>query len=552
MTDSQHPHWPAHLARHLTIPETGLHDNLAVSARRYPDKPALIFYATALSYRQLAAEVELIAGWLWAQGVRPGDRVLLYLQNSPQFVIGYYAILRVNAVVVPVNPMNRRGELAQCLRDSGATIALAGQELRAEIEPLLGEGLRHLLLAAYSDHVADATQADLPDVVAAPRALVAHASVTAWCDALAAGLVASPVTAGSDDLAVLPYTSGTTGVPKGVMHTHRSVQATLVGGVQWFTTTQDAVCLATLPFFHVTGMQHSMNGPLYAGATIVLLTRWSREAALGAIERYRIDRWVAIPTMLIDFMSTPDLAQRDLRSLKVLFGGGAAMPEAVAQRLAAMGLVYIEGYGLTETIAQTHLNPAQRPKPQCLGIPVTDTQALIIDPDDLSIRPTGEVGEIVVRGPQVFQGYWRQPEATRSAFVDISGQAWFRTGDLGYVDAEGYFFMVDRLKRMINAAGFKVWPAEVEALLYRHPAIGEACVVGVRDARRGETVKAVVVLRESCRGTTSAADIIAWASGQMATYKMPRLVEFVDALPKTASGKILWRIVQEQQQRDST
>jgi fatty-acyl-CoA synthase len=512
----------------------------------------LVFYGTAVSYRQLYAEVELIAGWLQQQGVSRGDRVLLYMQNSPQFVIGYYAILRADAVVVPVSPMNLREEMRYCVRDSGAGIALAGQELLEQIQPLVGNGLRQLLVAAYRDYVDDIAQPGLPDVVTAPRAAATGPALTRWCDALEAGHAASLSRAGPEDLAVLPYTSGTTGVPKGVMHSHRSVQATLISGVQWFNATQDAVSLATLPLYHVTGMQHCMNGPLFAGATTVLLTRWNRELAARSIEHSGVDRWTAIPTMLIDFMATPDLAQYDLSSLKVLVGGGAAMPAAVALRLQEMGLTYVEGYGLTETISQTHMNPPQRPKSQCLGIPVTDTEALVIDPDDLSIRPSPEVGEIVVRGPQVFKGYWNQPEATRNAFVDIDGKSWFRTGDLGYVDADGYFFMVDRLKRMINAAGYKVWPAEIEATLYLHPAIREACVVAVRDARRGETVKAVIVLNESYRGAISAEDVMAWASGQMAAYKVPRQVEFVETLPKTASGKILWRLIQEQQQRGSS
>lgn len=552
MSDSRNPSWPPYLSRHLTIPGTHLHYNLEVSARRFPDKPALIYYGTAISFRRLHAEVDLIAGWLQQQGVSRGDRVLLYMQNSPQFVTGYYAILRADAVVVPVNPMNLRNELQYCVRDSGAEIALAGQELQEQIQPLVGDGLRGLLVAAYRDYVDDIGQPDLPDVVVAPRVSVTGPAVTRWCDALEAGHAASPTTAGPEDLAILPYTSGTTGVPKGVMHCHRSVQATLVSGLQWFNATQDAVCLATLPLYHVTGMQHCMNGPLFAGATTVLLTRWNRDVAARSIERYRVHRWTAIPTMLIDFMGTPDLAKYELSSLKVLWGGGAAMPEAVAQRLEEMGLTYVEGYGLTETISQTHLNPPQRPKPQCLGIPVTDTEALIIDPDELSIRPSPEVGEIVVRGPQVFKGYWNQPEATRSAFVDIGAKSWFRTGDLGYVDADGYFFIVDRLKRMINAAGYKVWPAEVEAMLYRHPAIREACVVAVRDARRGETVKAVIVLNDSYRGGISAEDVIAWAGGQMAAYKVPRQVEFVETLPKTASGKIFWRLIQEQQSGNGT
>jgi fatty-acyl-CoA synthase len=224
------------------------------------------------------------------------------------------------------------------------------------------------------------------------------------------------------------------------------------------------------------------------------------------------------------------------------------MPDALAARLKALtGLDYIEGYGMSETMAATHINPLHRPKRQCLGLPVFDVDARVINPDTLAELGAGETGEIVVHGPQIMQGYWRNPEATRDAFIALDGRRFLRTGDLGHVDAEGYFFMTDRLKRMINASGYKVWPAEVEALMYHHPAIQEACVIGVRDARRGESVKALVVLRPERRGLVSEQDVIDWAHDHMAAYKSPRTVEFVESLPRSGSGKVMWRELQEQQ-----
>jgi fatty-acyl-CoA synthase len=308
------------------------------------------------------------------------------------------------------------------------------------------------------------------------------------------------------------------------------------------------VYLSALPFFHVTGMSGSLNGPLYIGATIVALPRWNREAAAACIERYRVTVWQAISTMLIDFLAQPGLEQRDLSSLAGIRGGGAAMPAAICRKLKEMtGLDYVEGYGMTETMAATHLNPPQRPKPQCLGMPLFDVESLIVDPETLAPLPQGEVGEIVMRGPQVMAGYWRNERATHEAFVTIDDKRFLRSGDLGYVDADGYFFMADRLKRMINAAGYKVWPAEVEALMYHHPAIEEVCVIGARDARRGETVKAMVVLKEEARGRVSEQQIIDWGHEHMAAFKSPRIVEFVEALPKSGVGKVLWRVLQEQQ-----
>ena len=548
-----HAHWPPGLPRHLTLPQTSLWYNVEVSATRYPDKSCLIYYDTPLSYARLREECERIAGWLQQDcGVQAGDRVLLYMQNSPQWVIAYYGILRANAVVVPVNPMNRTEELRHYVRDSGAATALVAQDLFPQLAPLLeetaGPGLRHLGVAAYADYVRRPTDLPLPPFVAAPREPVAGQGVTLWHDILALRRQPGPHTAGPQDLCVMPYTSGTTGQPKGCMHTHRSAMSTLVGGVQWFARTQDAVYLAALPFFHVTGMAGSMNGPLFAGATIVILSRWDREVAARCIERHRIGIWQAISTMVVDFLSNPRLGEYDLSSLQGVRGGGAAMPEAIARKLRDLtGLDYVEGYGMTETLAATHINPPQRPKPQCLGIPVFDVDARVIDPQTLQELPPGETGEIVVHAPQLMQGYWGQPAATAESFLEIEGRRFLRTGDLAYVDPDGYFFMVDRLKRMINASGYKVWPAEVEALMYRHPAIHEACVIGAHDDRRGETVKALVVLKEEARGQVSTDDIIRWAHAHMAAYKSPRIVEFVEALPKSGTGKILWRELQERE-----
>jgi fatty-acyl-CoA synthase len=548
-----HAHWPPGLPRHLTLPETHLYYNVEVSARRYPHKPFIVYYDSPLSYAEFHDQCERIAGYLQQVcGVRAGDRVLLYMQNSPQWVLAYYGILRANAVVVPINPMNRSEELRHYVADSGASTALVAQDLYPQIAPLLrsepAAGLQHLLVAAYSDYLHRPTDLNLPPVVAARREAIDAPGVTLWAEMLARGLCPGPLTAGPDDLCVMPYTSGTTGQPKGCMHTHRSTMSTLVGGVQWFNRTQDAVYLSVLPFFHVTGMSGSMNGPLYAGATIVLLTRWDRDVAAQCMQRHRVTVWQAISTMVVDFLANPRLGEYDLSSLQGIRGGGAAMPEAVAKKLKDLtGLDYVEGYGMSETLAATHINPPQRPKPQCLGIPVFDVDARVLDPQTLQEVAAGETGEIVIHAPQVMQGYWRQPQATAESFVELEGKRFLRTGDLAYVDQDGYYFMVDRLKRMINASGYKVWPAEVEALMYRHPAIHEACVIAARDARRGETVKALVVLKDGAQGRVSADDIIHWTHEHMAAYKSPRIVEFVDSLPKSGSGKILWRELQERE-----
>ena len=546
--------WPESQPQHLTVPQTNLFYNVEVSAARFPDKPYILFYDTPITFAEFKDEAERIAGYLeQVCGVRKGDRVLLYMQNSPQFVLAYYGILRANAVVVPVNPMNLTTELRHYVKDTGARVAIVAQDIFAQMAPLLSDDLEQILVAAYSDYLKRPTEFKMPEFVAAPRMALEGPCVTLWSDMLARQLRPGPLTVGPDDLCVMPYTSGTTGHPKGCMHTHRGAMASILASMQWFNTTQDSTTLSVLPFFHVTGMQGSMSGPLYYGSTMVVLPRWDRDVAARCVERYRIATMQLISTMVVDLLANPKIGDYDLSSLRSLRGGGAAMPEAVAQKLRELlGVPYVEGYGMTETIAATHINPPQRPKKQCLGIPIYGVDARVVDPSDWRELAVGEVGEIIVHAPNVMQGYWNNPTATAEVFVEIDGKRFLRTGDLARIDEDGYFFMVDRLKRMINASGFKVWPAEVEALLYQHPAIQEACVIAANDAKRGETVKAVVVLRPSFVNQVSPQDIVDWARANMAAYKAPRIVELVEALPKSATGKLLWRALQEQEKSRMT
>jgi fatty-acyl-CoA synthase len=535
-------HWPPGKPKTLELPRQTVYHNLEASAAREPERTAIDYYGACISYGRLKAEVDALAGFLQRRwGIARGERVVLYLQNSPQFVIAFYAVLRADAVAVPLNPMNRTEELRYYLADCSARAAVVGQDVLRHIEPL---GLEHLLVAAYSDYLPAATGLPLPD-------FVREAAVSgAWREALGAHLAPAAHAARPEDLAVMPYTSGTTARPKGCMHTHASVQATTVPYLYWRGTRENAVVLCALPLFHVTGMQAGMNSALYLRSTIVLLSRWDRDCAAMQIERARVTNWSAITTMLVDFLANPELGRYDLSSLEILGGGGAAMPEALARKLEeVIGLPFIEGYGLTETMAPTHINPPQRPKRQCAGIPFFNTDARVVDPQSAAELGPGQVGEIIVRGPQVCSGYWRDPQTTAQAFLVHDGERFFRTGDLGYYDEEGYFFITDRLKRMLNCSGYKVSPAEVEAMLYAHPAIQEACVIGARDGYRGETVKALIVLKNNLRQPVAPQDITAWARGRMAAFKVPRVVEFVEALPKTATGKIFWRQLQEEENR---
>jgi fatty-acyl-CoA synthase len=533
--------------------------NLQISSLRYPQKVALVFMGRTWTYSQLQFEAEKIASALRKMGVQKGDRVVLNMQNCPQLVITHFAILRLDAVVVPVNPMNRTEELKHYILDPDTKVAVTTADLAPELAAASNalekiERLQHLLVTQFTDafDAANIGPEELPEtwsvwlktVHALP--LLEDGQVHAWASALQGEVALSPVTAQSENLAVLPYTSGTTGLPKGCMHTHGTIMHNAMSSGLWANGTPENKCLCVVPMFHITGMVSVMHATIFMGATLILMPRWDRDLAGRLISKWKVTHWTNIPTMVIDLLGSTNMAQFDLTSLQNIGGGGAAMPEAVAQRLLdQFGLRYIEGYGLTETAAPSHSNPPDAPKKQCLGIPFMSVDARVVDPETLKELPQGESGEIVMAGPQIFKGYWKRPEATADAFFERDGKSFFRSGDMGRIDEEGYFFMTDRLKRMINASGFKVWPAEVEALMFKHPAIQEACIISTKDAYRGESVKAVVVLRSTHTGQVSEQDIIDWCRDTMAVYKVPRVVEFLEVLPKSGSGKVMWRALQE-------
>ncbi len=521
-------YWPEGLPRELALPEATLFDNLRATAEASPGKPLVIFNEQGLSYGEALVRIEALAAWLQQRcGVQRGDRVLLFSQNCPAYVVAYYAILRADAVVVPVNAMCTADELGYQAQDAAARVALVGREMAERA--LACAGIAQVLV-----HDADSLQAE------------ASPGSTGWREVMAAALRPAPHAALADDLCVLPYTSGTTGQPKGCRHTHRSMQAALHGSRRWRSLGSDMVALSVAPMFHLLGMQNGMNLPILCGGTLVMLPRWDAAAAAQLIQRHRVTYWAAAPAMVVDFFAQPGLDKLDLSSLKLLVSGGAAVPDAVSRMLLQRyGLVLNESYGMTETAAFLHCNPVGREKPCCLGVPTFGVDSRVIDPVTRQELPAFEVGELVTSGRQLMQGYWQRPEADAEAFVELDGKRYLRTGDLCHVDEDGYFFMRDRLKRMISVSGYKVWPAEVENQLYAHPAVHEACVIGTPDARSGEAVKALLVLKPGL--PFEAAGFIAWAREHMAVYKAPRFVEVVDKLPKSGTGKILWRELQTEE-----
>ncbi len=539
--------WPQDLPHTLKASSQTLYENLVFTALKFPDRKALIYNGTSLTYKSLFEQVRIIGGFLaGVETINPGDRVILYMQNSPQFIISYYAILGANCVIVPVNPMLQPAEVEHIILDSGAKFVITAAELLDKIIQSVSQRKASnikILVTTHLDSLQKKFNVKLSGGTKEKKAKFQEGNLYQWNTILKRSGSELKHVRELSDLAIIPYTSGTTGKPKGCEHTYKSVNAVVQAYSKWLPLPNGAKILTTLPLFHVTGMQNSMNVPIFRGDTIILMSRWDVNEALYLIKEHRIQSWRSITTSIIDLISVFDPEIHDLSSLVSIGGGGAPMPVTAAKKLKTIAsLDYIEAYGMTETMAPTHINPPKKPKLGSIGIPIFNVDARIIDIDSDEQLEAHAVGELVVAGPQVFLGYWNHSRATESAFLYIEGKKFLKTGDLGYFDLEGYFYIVDRLKRMISYSGFKVWPAEIESILYDHPDIKEVCIIGVADKRTGEKVKAVIVLRDNI----DELDLItlkAWCGVRMAKYKMPKIFEIREELPKNRIGKILWRQV---------
>jgi long-chain acyl-CoA synthetase len=474
--------------------------------------PETLAERRTLTYAALLDAVRGAAAGLARHDIGPGNRVALALPNSADLVVGYYATWHAGGAAVPANPFARPPELEHQLADAGASLVVGGGGGAAE---------------------AAARRLKLPFLdVGAFRALQALPP-------------AAPAAVAPGDVAALLYTGGTTGVPKGAMLTHANLVTNTVQFARWYAFVPgDEVSLCAIPMSHSGGMAGVMNVPLYAGATLVVLGRFTAAAAARAVSRYRVTRLFGVPTMFIALLNDEAGRAADYSTLRACRTNAAPLPPAV--KAAFDGLVgrevLVEGYGLTETSPLTHANPLGRAKPGSIGIPLPDTDARVVDLDTGADVAPGGAGELLVRGPQVMRGYWNRPEETARTVVD----GWLHTGDVAVMDAEGYFAVVDRRKDVINTAGFKVWPREVEETLYAHPAVRLAAVVGVPDAYRGEAVKACVVLRDEDRGRVGEAELIRFCTARLSGYKVPRRIELRDALPVTAAGKVLRRLLRDE------
>lgn len=481
-------------------------------ARRYGERLAIVFEDQEISYAELADATSRFASGIQRLGIEPGDRVAVQLPNLAQFVIAIWGCWKAGAVPSPMNPLLRRREIAYQLKDSGAKLLVGLVHFLGEIEPAVAESGSVEIVTVGGE----SPKTRFRELLDAPPQFVDRAD---------------------SDIALQPYTSGTTGKPKGVLLTHRNLRSNVEAITELFPLDPaDDRVLIPIPMFHITGMTVMMLSPLTRGSTIYPMLQWDADEALRLIEEHEITDFLAVPTIYIDLLHHPKLDACDLSSLEICSSGGARMPVPLLQAFDVRGIPIYEGYGLTETSPVTHTNLAAPERvPGSIGWPVQGTECKIVDGKGNAVPP-GEVGELVIRGPQVMKGYHRNPEATE-AVLDPDG--FFHTGDLAQVDERGYYYIVDRLKDMINVGGLNVYPKEVEHVLYEHPAVAECAVVGIPDERKGETVKAFVQLASGHQPTESLREELKdHCLREIAAYKHPRVIEFVESLPKTASGKV--------------
>lgn len=541
---------PAHPWLDLYAPGDGAHlevrhaSGLALfqaAVARAAQRPAIHYFDGTLSYAQVDALSDALACGLLAQGVRRGDRVALFLQNVPQFVIGLVAAWKAGAIAVSINPMNRERELALLLADARPAAILAHESGYREV--LVRVLLEHPVPVVITTSELDfQTRHDARLFVAS-----AHQRPVSTFDLLDLidqhrGGVPPPQPFAATDVAMLVYTSGTTGLPKGAMNTHGNVAFTAQVYRDWMQLPDGAGVLGIAPLFHITGLIGHVALAFLLAAPLTLAYRFEPGVMLDALRERRPAFTIGAITALLALMNHPDARREDLSSLRCVYSGGAPIAPAVVEQFEnKFGLYIRNAYGLTETTSPSTVTPRDKRGPVdpafgalSVGVPTFDTEIRIVD-DAGRPLPAGEAGEIVIRGPQIVAGYWNKPKETAEAIRD----GWLHTGDVGVLDASGWLYLVDRKKDMINAAGYKVWPREVEDVLYTHPAVREAAVVGVADPYRGETVKAVLSLKPGA--SADAAQIEAFCRERMAAYKVPRVVEFVAELPKTVTGKILRR-----------
>lgn len=545
-------HYEPGVPHTLTYPARPLQHLLDDAADRFPDRPAVTFFGRDLTYRTLRDLADRFAGGLRALGLRPGGRVSLHLPNCPQFVIAYYGTLKAGGVVVPFNPLFVEREIAAQLQDCGATIGVTLDLFFARVRAAAaapGTNLAHIIVTRINEFFPPLLRLLYP--LRARRhgewpAVTPDATTHAFLKVCGARPPEQAATQGPEDIALLLYTGGTTGTPKGAMLTHRNVVANAYQSACWYPNPEGTpiTAVGVLPLFHSYAMTVVMNAGMLLGSRMVLLPRFETKAVLKTISRYRPEQLPGVPTLYNALVGHPEVGRYDLRSIRACISGAAALPAEVQARFEQItGGRLVEGYGLTEASPVTHVTPiGGLRKPGSIGVPVPDTDAQIVDLETgaRTVLP-GEVGELVVRGPQVMAGYWNRPDETAATLRD----GWLYTGDIAKMDADGYFYILDRKKEMLITGGLNVYPREVEEVLFAHPAVQEAALVGIPDAHRGEVGKAYVVLKPGAQATVE--DLLAHCRAHLAPFKIPREIEFRQTLPKSLIGKVLRRVLAEEE-----
>ncbi|MBB6450156.1 long-chain acyl-CoA synthetase [Geomicrobium halophilum] len=522
-------HYPDFLSENVDIPDHTLNEMLEQSVETYPKNDAISFYGAKITYQELLARVNRFASSLQSSGVKKGDRVAIMLPNCPHYVIAYYGILKAGAIVTQINPMSVEGEMKYFLNNSGAETIITLDRFYEHVKNIKEKTpLRSTVVVRFENQYPS-----IPDPT--------------FETFLERGMdTPDPVLIESEDVAVLQYTGGTTGRSKGAMLTHRNLVANVIQTEQFFQNEFEYgkdKALVVIPLFHVMGMTSCMNLTLHTGGEMVILPRFDLEEVMTTIKDERPTTFPAVPTIYVALNSHPRASEYDLSSINICNSGSAPMPVELMRSFEnKTGSKILEGYGLSESSPTTHCNPPFAGiKPGSVGIGLPGTDYKIVDlGTGITEMPAGEVGEVIIRGPQVMKGYWEMPEETAHTLRD----GWLYTGDIGRMDEDGYLYIVDRKKDMIIASGQNVYPRDVEEVLYEHPSIQEAVAIGIPDAYRGENVKAILVLKEGERVQEEA--IIEYCRAHMAAYKVPRVIEFRNELPKTNVGKILRKALRDE------
>lgn len=547
--------YPEGIPKEIEIPEVPLFELLRETAKKYPDMVAYVFFGREVTFKELDDASDRFATALSKMGVKKGDKVALFLPNCPQFAIAYYGALKVGAIVTAINPLYKPREVNFQLKDSGAETIVALDLLYPVVEQAKRDtALKNIIITSIADYLPPIKRV-LGKLLGKVKTLKVPKgpSIYYLMDLLKEYPPEPPKVEvdPKEDIAVLQYTGGTTGLPKGAMLTHYNLVANTLQTKAWIPDFEEGkeVVIGVLPWFHIYGQTVVMNLGTAAAAKVIVFPRFDAEEVMKAIQKYKATLFPAVATIYNAINIHPKVKEYDLSSLRAGISGAGPLPVAIQKTFEELtGAKICEGYGLTEASPVTHCNPLKgKRKVGSIGIPLPSTDAAIADLEKDEFLPPGEVGELVVKGPQVMKGYWNRPEETKNVFMTINGETWLRTGDIAKADEEGFFYIIDRKKDLIKYKGYSVYPREVEEVLYEHPAIKECAVVGVPDPKAGETIKAFVALKEEYKGKVTEKDIIEWAKERMAPYKYPRIVEFRDELPKTIVGKVLRRVLREEE-----